>query len=241
MSTIVFRLAGPMQSWGTQSRFDVRDTGREPSKSGVVGLVCAALGRPRSEPVEDLAALRMGVRVDREGSLARDYQTAGGSRDKSYGVRKASGKGADTVTSTRYYLADADFLAGLEGEDPLLDEIAQGLDRPRWQLYLGRKSYVPSTPMRGETIVGSLDEVLAGYPWEARTVREAETTMEEAKGGEPRRLRLVLDAQYGTTPDVRYDVPVSFADGDRRFTARCVRTTWVPLTEDLIRGPDAGE
>ena len=74
--TLLFRLAGPMQSWGVQSRFTVRDTGLEPSKSGVIGLVCAALGRARNQPVDDLAALRMGVRVDREGKLAKDYHTA---------------------------------------------------------------------------------------------------------------------------------------------------------------------
>ena len=44
MSTLLLRLAGPMQSWGTDSKFDVRRTGREPSKSGVIGLVAAALG-----------------------------------------------------------------------------------------------------------------------------------------------------------------------------------------------------
>jgi len=49
----------------------------EPSKSGVVGLLCAALGRPRAADGSDLAALRMGVRVDREGVLKVDYQTAG--------------------------------------------------------------------------------------------------------------------------------------------------------------------
>ena len=78
MSTLLLRLAGPMQSWGTQSRFSVRDTGLEPSKSGVVGLLCAALGLPRHEEVDHLAALSMGVRVDSEGALKMDYQTAGG-------------------------------------------------------------------------------------------------------------------------------------------------------------------
>lgn len=44
MSTLLMRLAGPLQSWGTTSRFDQRDTGKEPSKSGVIGLMAAALG-----------------------------------------------------------------------------------------------------------------------------------------------------------------------------------------------------
>jgi len=43
MPTLLLRLAGPMQSWGLSSRFTIRDTSLEPSKSGVLGLLCAAL------------------------------------------------------------------------------------------------------------------------------------------------------------------------------------------------------
>lgn len=144
MVTLLLRLQGPMQSWGSTSRFDERDTQLEPSKSGVLGLVCAALGRDRSEPVEDLAALRMGVRVDREGVPMRDYQTATGV------VIASSGK-ADrerTVVSPRYFLADAVFLVGLEGERSLLRRIHVALGRPMWPLALGRKSFVPSAPVQ---------------------------------------------------------------------------------------------
>ena len=123
MPTLLLRLVGPMQSWGTTSRFDERDTQLEPSKSGVLGLICAALGRDRSEPVEDLAALRMGVRVYREGLLMRDYHTA-------TGVMTAAGK-VDlrrTVVSPRYYLSDAAFLVGpgvgfVVAEDGELDTV----------------------------------------------------------------------------------------------------------------------
>ena len=69
MSTLLLRLAGPMQSWGTDSKFDVRRTGREPSKSGVIGLVAAALGIARQDrqALQTLNDLRFGVRVDHEG------------------------------------------------------------------------------------------------------------------------------------------------------------------------------
>src|SRR5690606_42030899 len=91
MATLLLRLVGPMQSWGTTSRFDERETLHEPSKSGVIGLICAALGRDRQEPIDDLCALRMGVRVDREGVLMRDYVTA-------TGVVNAAGKvGKDQI------------------------------------------------------------------------------------------------------------------------------------------------
>ena len=80
MPTLLLRLAGPMQSWGISSRFSIRDTGMEPSKSGVIGLVCAALGKPRDESTTDdaefrqLTQLKMAVRVDRQGDTAGQEQ-----------------------------------------------------------------------------------------------------------------------------------------------------------------------
>lgn len=150
MSTLLLKLVGPMQSWGTTSRFDERDSQLEPSKSGVLGLICAALGRDRSEPVNDLASLLMGVRVDREGVLMRDYQTAGGNRDpKKKTMLLASGKATNrTVVSHRYYLSDAAFLVGLEGNsDDLLQQIHDALRAPVWPLALGRKSFPPGEPV----------------------------------------------------------------------------------------------
>lgn len=143
MPTLLLRLSGPMQSWGTTSRFDERDSQLEPSKSGVLGLVCAALGRDRAEPVDDLAKLKMGVRVDREGLLMRDYQTA-------TGVMSAAGKvdQGRTVISPRYYLSDAAFLVGLEGADQhFLEQIHGALHTPIWPLALGRKSFPPGDPV----------------------------------------------------------------------------------------------
>lgn len=227
MSTLLLRLAGPMQSWGTQSRFTHRDTGREPSKSGVIGLVCAAMGRPRAVPLDDLRALRMGVRVDREGSLSRDFHTAGGShrRGDPYGVVKNDGGRGGTVVSDRYYLADADFLVGLEGDDALLRTIDAAFVAPKWQLCLGRKAFVPGSPVRLPDLPGigsglrseSLIGALTGYPWTAGG--------RPANGQEPRRCRVVIDAETNSGHETRYDVPVSFAE--RAFTLRYVLTDWI--------------
>lgn len=174
MPTLLLRLSAPMQSWGTTSRFDERDSQLEPSKSGVIGLLCAALGRDRAEPVDDLTALRMGVRVDREGLLMRDYQTA-------TGVMIATGKvEADrTVVSPRYFLADAAFLVGLEGEDgALLAALRAALRAPRWPLALGRKAFVPAQPVWLDDAPfhglhpGSLEEALSAQPRIAPARRE---------------------------------------------------------------------
>ena len=67
MAVLLIRLAGPMQSWGDSSRFARRTTRREPTKSGVVGLLASALGRTREDPVEDLAQLELAIRVEQPG------------------------------------------------------------------------------------------------------------------------------------------------------------------------------
>lgn len=160
------RFAGPMQSWGTRSRFDLRDTELAPSKSGVVGLLAAALGRGRTESLADLAALRLGVRADRPGTLMRDYHTA---KD----VIKADGSGLqDTALSVRAYLADAVFLVGVEGEDKeFLQRLDKALDSPKWPLALGRRSFPPSSSVRltppqdsQPLLEAPLEEALTGYP-----------------------------------------------------------------------------
>lgn len=229
MSVLLLRLAGPMQSWGVQSRFTVRDTGLEPSKSGVVGLLCAALGRCRDEPVADLAALKMGVRVDQEGTMARDYHTAGKG-----GILKASGKveRKNLVVSTRYYLADARFLVGLEGDDlDLLTQLHAALRDPHWPLYLGRKAFVPGEPVwlpDGLQPDRALLEALQAYPWTGHDSKK-----------HPDQVRLVLEDPDG--PEVRPDQPLSFAE--RRFAPRRVRTRFisvlpVPEEEEPCTSPD---
>jgi CRISPR system Cascade subunit CasD len=258
MSTLLLRLAGPFQSWGVQSRFTERDTLLEPSKSGVIGLLCAALGRKRHEPLDDLNRLKMGVRGDREGVLKMDYHTAGGTHTireaekyyvaKADGTRPEPGKGA--VESRRYYLADADFLVGLEGDDEvLLRCLDRALARPRWPLYLGRKAFVPGAPIRLEyrpldlpgppDVPGlvhlSLEEALRRYPWMARTPKEKERKLKElSKAGGKLHLRLVLEADPGATAEVRPDQPISFEVHNRLYSLRYVRTDYQELTPAMI-------
>jgi|YelNatPaOPRAMG01_1025707.scaffolds.fasta_scaffold02665_16 CRISPR system Cascade subunit CasD len=204
MNTLLLRLAGPMQSWGVQSRFSVRDTGLEPSKSGVLGLVCAAMGIPRGDDdaLARLAGLRLGVRTDREGRLSRDYHIA-------LNVLKAGGGIKPSEPSTRYYLADAVFLVGLEGNDlSLLEDIHAALNKPVWPLFLGRKAFVPAEPVYLEDGLkkgAGLVDALCSYPYLGR-------------GERPKHLRLVLEDPNGEF--FRPDQPLSFAS--RRFAPRRV-------------------
>lgn len=211
MPTLLLRMRAPMMSWGDHSRFTIRDTRREPTKSSVIGLLCAALGRPRWEPVHDLAALKMGVRVNQEGLVQCDYHTVMDSI-------KSSGSKGDTVISQRYYVADADYLVGLEGDDhALLKTLDTALQSPVWQLYFGRKSFVPSCPVQ----VGIVDQPLL-KALEHRIVRQSKSLSKL-----PDQLRCVVEVPDSL--DVRQDVPI---DWQRRlFGSRCVHTDF--LNTDL--------
>jgi len=220
MSVLLFRLAGPMQSWGVQSRFSVRDTGREPSKSGVIGLLCAALGWQRQQGsytfgereislAEFARSLTMGVRVDQEGRLAKDYHTA-------LNVAKAGGGIKDCEPSTRYYLADYRFLVGVESVDvELLNNMQTKLRAPHWPLYLGRKAFLPCPPVPlgaddpPSIQDGELLTVLKQFP--RNNNRES--------------LRFVMEVEYGKG-EPRLDQPVSFAR--REFHLRHVQITFDP-------------
>lgn len=226
--TLLLRLSGPMQSWGTRSRFRDRDTEVEPSKSGVVGLLCAALGRPREAALDDLAALRMGVRVVRAGLARVDFQTAGGSRDeKRAGVARAENPGGEVGLSNRAYLADAIFLVGLEGATPAQESLLQSLDAalaaPIWPLFLGRKSYVPDMPIRLP------DAPPAGPGLRAATLEEALTDAQVMQQfpASPGEARLVIEcASDDPDAEERADWPLSFAPLDRRYRTRYVKVTY---------------
>lgn len=220
MATLLLRLAGPMQSWGTTSRFDQRDTGKEPSKSGVIGLIAAALGIDREnwDDLKPLVRLVMGVRHDRPGVLKRDFQTAQDiiSADRS--------KLHETAVTKRYYLADAVFLVGLEGEDRnLLERASAALKNPVWPLALGRKSYVPSESiwMEGGIVNEPLLIALSAHPW---------LTMPRRGEAMPDQLLVSMESQDGSGA-LRMDQPLS-SFAERRFGARQVRSEWITITPE---------
>ena len=137
---LLLRLCGPMQAWGTRSRFEYRDTEREPTFSGIIGIIAAAEGLLRGADLTEYHQLTMTVRIDREGELERDFQTA-------LDVITADGKDKKTQIIPRDFLADAAFHVALEGPVPLLRRILAALHRPRFPIFLGRKSYLPSVPI----------------------------------------------------------------------------------------------
>lgn len=225
MPALLLRLAGPMQSWGTASRFDNRDTRKEPSKSGIVGLLAAAMGIDRGnwKDLEPLARLAMGVRHDRPGILRYDYQTAQNivSADRS--------KIHKTAVTRREYLADAVFLVGLESRDKaLLDGISTALRKPEWPLFLGRKSYVPSEPVFIENglVEWSLRDALIKWPW-LSTERKWEQT--------PEKLLISLESTDGSGA-LKMDQPLS-SFAERRFSARFLCSEWVDFPQEALNVP----
>lgn len=194
---LLMRLEGVWQSWGERSRWDVRDTQTEPTKSGVIGLLGCALGYRRGDPRlenELDAGLRFGVRVESPGRVVQDYQTITDFLPTAEGTYRHSGvKTATslaklranpeatpaTIVSPRYYLEDAAFLVALEenpGFDGLLEKCAAALANPRWAIYLGRKACVPTRPVLDSltTEYTGVEDAVTRCPWswlpvEART------------------------------------------------------------------------
>jgi CRISPR system Cascade subunit CasD len=235
-SFLALRLEGPLQSWGERARWTVRDTGSEPTKSGVVGLLAASLGLgvDQDDAIAAMAqVLTLGVRVDRPGRALIDFHTVGGGRPPT-GVMSASAKRIvkiteathepETVVSRRAYLSDASFLAVMEGPADLLERLAAALDDPAWPPFLGRKSCPPSVPLRAVRLNASdLEDALTRSPLQPRPGERL-----------PLQLRAVIEVPPGSPTDrpglhsLRQDVPLSLVN--RRFGSRTVRETFIDAT-----------
>jgi len=149
-------LDGPMQSWGFSSRFQRRTTGLHPTKSGIIGLVVAAMGLSKGSPEEatwlpKLSVLKMtSIAIPRNvpgetGQLPilrlEDFHTV-------LDTRRASGTmNKDAVVTRRQYLLEARFGVILAGDGSVLEHAAVALQDPIWGVWLGRKNCIPSAPL----------------------------------------------------------------------------------------------
>lgn len=214
MSTLVLKLAGMWQSYGVDGHYDERRTRREPTKSAVVGMLAAALGRKRSEDISDLAALRYGSLTISPGVVETDYHTAHSwpERDFKYEMSKPK-------VTHRDYLADSVFYSGLESEDhELLDRLAYALDHPVYSLFLGRKSCVPNPDLVQGVVDGDLETVLTGL-------------------ADGKRCSLCLESGSGhPIEDEVDDQPITFDGFERKMAPRGVYHKWTETPEpELFR------
>lgn len=204
-------LDAPLQSWGFASRFQRRTTGLHPTKSGVLGMICAAMGAGKGTNAEReflQAPLTMtSIAIPRSTPVRRfeDFHTV-------QNTRRASGKpNKDPVVTRRQYLADAKFGVILAGDRALLDQIAAALGDPVWGIWFGRKSCLPAEPVCRGVFTFRQEaeaELLQGQPIEQFT------RVEEA-------------ADFAAGTDSCNDQPVSFGQVNsssegRAFTIRRV-------------------
>ncbi len=203
MAVLLLRLAAPLQSWGADSKFETRRTNREPTKSGVIGMLAAALGlrRSQTEELEALNKLRFAVRADREGQLLVDFHIA----------KNPEKRNADYLTY-RHYLQDAVFLAGIESQDTeMLERLKNALEHPAFPLYLGRRSCPVTLPLVMGLRCGKLPEILEEEP--ALCERDTSESM-----------RIIMDAEPGEySAAVQKDVPVSFDPKHRQYGYRSAK------------------
>lgn len=186
---LILRLEGPLQSWGTRGRWDYRDSGEDPTKSGIIGLLGCALGyQVMDKRLEELdSSLTMGVRVEHLGLKLVDFHTVMGD------LATAEGKRRDTtIVSSRVYLQDAAFLVVLSGPEPLLRQCNDALLRPRWPFYLGRKSCIPTRPILDclSNEYPSIEQTLAQYPWHWAAFNIQSDNL-------PAQLRCIMDCTEG--------------------------------------------
>lgn len=223
---------GPLQSWGFSSRFERRTTAMHPTKSGVIGLVAAAMGIDKfsdgeAARIAELASLSCTVlkipkcNSDRELEILRleDYHTVKNIRHAS---EKASRKidPQRTVQTYRHYLLDARFGVLLQGEMSLMKRVAESLQNPKWGIWLGRKCCIPASPVfvaahQDHDRVWRILMERTGYP--LHTPLGVFWRMEDAKS-------------FEKGEDSLNDVPIAFGNPiGRRHTLRRVNVVQ-PLT-----------
>ncbi|GAA4978926.1 type I-E CRISPR-associated protein Cas5/CasD [Yinghuangia aomiensis] len=242
-AVLLLRLAAPLQSWGYSSVFNRRETRAEPTKSGIIGLLAAAQGRAREDDITDLAAVRLGVRVDQPGTLLRDFHTVSDYRGRpllqsgvnAKGIQKPTSPAKYTHVTQRYYLQDAVFLAAVEGPEPLVEALDDAVRNPAFPLSLGRRSCVPTQPISLGLRHGGVDAVLREEPWQVS--RHARNAHCRRVGSRPARVDLNATVDDTSGDDVLADVPVSFDPFRRGFTSRRVRHLWLSAPTG-IRNPD---
>ena len=216
MNVLLIRLKGPMQSWGSRSRFNLRSTEPYPTKSGVIGMIAAALGMARTEPLDRFKGLRFGVRVDQPGLLLDDFHTA------------HNDAGESMPLSHRHYLSDAVFLAALEDPDGdlRLREYADALAAPHFPLFLGRRSCPPDGPVAAWIVDGGLEDALRSAPWQATEFHQRRCLRNARRFPNRLEAEIFVESPDAATNDpdtfILNDSPQSFDPRGRLWTERTV-------------------
>lgn len=202
---VLLNLKAPLQSWGEASKYMDRPTLDHPTKSGVIGILCAAMGismKKEHAKVQELSrSIKMDVVVLKQGTLERDFQSLGTNynpkdpfeskyllhtvRDDGTIGPKAS---CPTKIFEKHYLYEAHFVAVLETDEDTAERIKDALRHPTWPIYLGRKCCLPAAPVfmgiHGDDWTGVLKNMTqdSELPYYAEDP-EGMPYMDEPKGG----------------------------------------------------------
>lgn len=149
---LVFTLAATIASFGDVAGHERRGSWGWPGRSAILGLLAAARGIRRDGDFSELDALRTTVAVFEGGQALRDYHTvqtvpttlARRPQSRPEALRKA-GKDANTTITLRDYRTGVLFGVAVTGSG--LDGLRHALERPVFQLYMGRKSCPLSAPV----------------------------------------------------------------------------------------------
>lgn len=158
MRFLLFTLYAPMGSLGEVAIGERRMGWARPGRSAILGLVGAALGHDRIDEEAHHAletGLHYAVRTDTPGRPFIDYHTAQtpkARKNRTFARRKEELEAEDlhTVLSVREWRTDAFFTIALwlrQDGTVDLDRMAEALRRPRFTLYLGRKSGTLGLPL----------------------------------------------------------------------------------------------
>ncbi|MCF7807882.1 MAG: type I-E CRISPR-associated protein Cas5/CasD [Candidatus Marinimicrobia bacterium] len=177
MEYLLFRLYGPMASWGEIAVGEMRHSEAKPSKSALIGLLAAALGITREQEDQQQAlatGYRFGIKMLSAGQVMRDYHTAqapdsvGKFRYRTRRDELVVGRARlGTVLSTREYRTDSQAVIALCATPEStweLEKLAEALRQPHFHLYLGRKSCPLSAPLNPQIIIADgFRAALDGY------------------------------------------------------------------------------
>lgn len=209
---ILLWFESPLQAWGYDSKFGRRDSLKFPTKSGVLGLVCCAMGA-RGEQKElllefsNLTQTVVSYAMAPREPLLRDFHMVGSGYDESdswmtlHIPKKSDGGkavGGGTKMTYRFYLQDARFAVVLEVPPARADSIAQALQNPVYDIYLGRKTCVP-TDFIYRGIFESEDDALLA----AEAIAAEKDLKEDFR---------VVDGESEGEPLTLNDVPVQFGE-----------------------------
>lgn len=156
MKTLILKTEG-LSAYGLQT-FDVhRRANHFPTRSGIIGLLAAAMGITRKDQStlyqlsEDVD---VAVQVNQAGEKIVDYHTVQNFRGPMGKIQNG------TKPTYREYWCDSEHTFAISANDELIEHLAAAVKSPKFTLFQGRKS-CPLTRPLFEKLVGEKNPAIA--------------------------------------------------------------------------------